>query len=166
MADTNSVCSLCGANIPSLRTCQALRDELALYTLSHREKEFLHQHAVDAYAAQHVSQDTKPVALAAALIGLYLFAEHGYSGRQVQQVHILLGNRMKTWPLFPLPQPRAALTVADVLRAPEGGERDRMIRDWARSVWDMWRKCHVEVAKRFRLHEAEFPSLKRRQVKI
>lgn len=140
-----ATCPRCGARLAEAQNCQALYDELSLYTFTRGREEFIHQHAVDAYAAQHVGEDTKPIALAAALIGLYLFAERNYSGLRVQQVHMQLGNKMKEWPLFPAPKQRATLTVADVLRAPEGNERDEMIRRWARAVWEMWRERHEEV---------------------
>ena len=57
-------------------------DELYAYTLLRDRSEFIHQHAVDAYAAQHIGKETKPIVLAAALIGLYLFTERGYTGRR------------------------------------------------------------------------------------
>ncbi len=150
MAEPYTVCPDCGARIPPGRTCQEMCQELAAYTLSHGGREFLHQHLVDAYAAQHVRADTKPVALAAALIGLYLYAERQYSGRQVQQVHMALGNQMKQWPLFAPPREHVPLTVTDVLDAPAGEVRDQMLRRWARSVWAMWQERHAEIEKLLR----------------
>jgi hypothetical protein len=111
------------------------------------DAEFLHQHVVDAYAAQHVSNDKKPIFLAAALIGLYLFVERGYTGRQVQQAHMALGNKMKAWPRFDAPQERAGLTVAAVLKAPPGPRRDELITQWARAVWAMWNRQHEAVER-------------------
>jgi len=109
---------------------------LYAYTLDHGSSEFIHQHVVDAYAAQHLALESKPIYAAAALIGLYLFCERGYTGRQVQQAHMALGNRMKAWLRFQLPPQHAALTVADVLQAPRGAERDASIKQWARAVWE------------------------------
>jgi hypothetical protein len=140
-----TVCPGCGASLSDSTTCEDLRNQLSFYTLSHAGLEFIHQHVVDAYAAQHVREDTKPIAVAAPLIGLYLFAERQCTGRKVQQVHMQLGNMMKQWPRFPAPRQRAPLTVADVVRAPEGVERDEMIRKWTRSVWQMWKERHAEV---------------------
>jgi hypothetical protein len=120
-------------------------DELYAYTLSRDRGEFIHQHAVDAYAAQHIGKETKPIALAAALIGLFLFSERGRSGRQVQQVHMDLGNKMKTWPLFEAPADHARLTVMEPLSVPPGSERDDKIKQWARAVWDIWGERHMEV---------------------
>ena len=122
-----------------------MRDELFHYTLTHGGKEFIHQHVVDSYAAQHIGP--KPISLAGALIGLYLFVERCFTGREVQQAHMALGNRMKLWPLFPAPAAYAALTVVDPLAVPEGAERDEMIRNWAKSVWKMWKERHGEVER-------------------
>lgn len=161
MAEVHTVCPDCGAKLPALTACRDVYHELTLYTLSHGQREFIHQHVVDAYAAQHVRKDTKPIALAAALIGLYLFAEKQYSGRQVQQVHMALGNRMKQWPLFPAPKTRATLTVMDALNAAAGLKRDQIICNWARSVWDMWKDRHAEVKELFRSYGFDLQSRKR-----
>ena len=122
-------------------------DELSSYTLMHGGKEFVHQHVVDAYTAQHVGKETKPTALAAALIGLFLSVERGYTGRRVQLTHMQLGNKLKTWPLFEVPEKPAKLNVMDPLSVPPGPDRDEMIRQWARAVWEMWRERHAEVEK-------------------
>jgi hypothetical protein len=144
---TSPTCPICGAALGNAPSCQALCDELSLYTYSRNREEFIHQHVVDAYAAQHVGQDTKSITLAAALIGLYLFAVRNYTGRKVQQVHMQLGNKMKEWPLFPAPARKSDITVADVLTTPPGVPRDEVIRRWARAVWDMWEERHAGVGK-------------------
>jgi hypothetical protein len=121
-------------------------DELSYYTLAHPDPAFIHQHIVDAYAAQHADENTKPIGLAFALMGLYLSLEKGYSGKEVQRAHMRLGRRRKQWPAFDLPKDRGAITVADVMMAPPGPERDAMIRKWAASVWAAYRESHQQVA--------------------
>lgn len=121
--------------------------ELCYYTLGHPDPSFVHQHVVDAFAAQHADESTKPITLAFALIGLYLYVEKGYSGRQVQRVHMLLARRRKHWPMFSLPDRRGAVTVDDVMNLPPGPARDRMIRAWCASVWDAYRESHGRVAE-------------------
>jgi Family of unknown function (DUF5946) len=106
---------------------------------------FIHQHAVDAYAVQHASESAKPIAMAAGLIGLYLFVEEHRSGREVQQAHMRLGNRMKEWPALAPPEERASVNVETVLGAPPGAERDRMIEEWAKAVWATWRAEHARI---------------------
>lgn len=67
-------------------------DDLLSYTLGHANQAyFIHQHVVDAYAAQQATPYTKPITITFAWIGLYLFLEKGCTARQVQQAHVALG---------------------------------------------------------------------------
>jgi len=135
---------------------QELYDELSVYTLTHPAPEFLHQHVVDAYTAQHPGNLTKPIGLVFALIGLYLFIEKGFTGRQVQKMHMRLANRRKQWPVIDPPQTKSKITVADVLAAAPGEQRDNAIRVWCAAVWETWslqRSMVVKLAQEeFRHH--------------
>src|SRR5437870_9391695 len=111
-------------------------NELCCYTLTHGDPAFIHQHVVDAFAAQNADDQTKPIKLTFALVGLYLHVEKQFSGKRVQRVHMALAKRKRVWPSFALPNDRGSLTVTDVLAAPEGPERDRAIHSWSASVWD------------------------------
>lgn len=110
--------------------------ELSAYTLGHGGLSFIHQHVVDAWAAQHADEGTKPIGLTFALVGLYLHLEKGFSGRQVQRAHMQMGREKRQWPGFILPAQRGAVTAIDVIAAPEGPERDKAIDEWCRSVWE------------------------------
>jgi hypothetical protein len=107
---------------------------------------FIHQHAVDAFAAQRADEQTKPIKLTFALVGLYLHIEKQFSGKKVQRVHMSLAKQKRPWPVFPLPGDRGAMTVAEVLDAPEGHERDEAIDAWCSSVWHAFRESHQLVA--------------------
>ncbi len=153
-------CPGCGVRLPSVdeepdtrynasAECWRLYGELNAYTLTRGYGDFIHQLAVDTYAAQHVKPDAPTISPAFALIGLYLTCERGYTGRQVQHMHMLLARRSKTWPRFE-PSPRAGeVTILDVLRAPEGDERDAALRRWGQSVWDAWKREHARVKALF-----------------
>src|SRR3954466_5026740 len=78
---------------------------------------------------------TKPIGVVFGLVGLYLHVEKQFSGGQVQKVHLALGRRKREWPRVNLPENRGSMTVADVLAATAGPERDRAIEDWCQSVW-------------------------------
>lgn len=114
-------------------------EALQSYTLTHGGPGFLHQHVVDAWAAQHARADDKPIGITFALVGLYLHVECGLSGREVQRVHMALARHRQTWPSFELPADRGDMTTIDVMAAPEGRPRDAAIRAWARSVWGAYR---------------------------
>jgi hypothetical protein len=126
---------------------QADYDELCFYTRAHGSPSFIHQHVVDAYAAQHADESTKPISVAFALIGLYLYIERNYSGKEVQRAHMALTKRRKFWPRFKIPTERGRVTVSYVIAAPAGNERDNLIRQWCASVWAAWRESHEEVRK-------------------
>ena len=120
-------------------------DELSFYTLAHPDPAFIHQHIVDAFIAQTANEDTKPIGIAFSLIGLCLYLEKNYTGKQVQVAHMALARRKREWPKFDLPASRGEITIADVLREPPGKDRDAKIRDWCASVWEAYADSHQQV---------------------
>jgi hypothetical protein len=122
-------------------------DELRCYTLAHSDPSFIHQHVVDAFTAQHADEQTKPIALTFALIGLYLHVEKQLSGTQVQRAHMDLARHKRHWPKFPLPESRGSISAADVMATPEGVVRDQAIHAWCASVWQAFRACRRAVAE-------------------
>ena len=119
--------------------------ELSYYTLAHPEPAFIHQHVVDAFTAQTADEDSKPIAVAFALIGLCLYLEKNYTGREVQLAHTALARRKRDLPKFQLPHLRGEITVADVLREPAGPKRDAKIREWCASVWKAYSDNQQQV---------------------
>ncbi len=126
--------------------------ELCGYTLTHGDPAFIHQHVVDAFAAQRADEQTKPIKVTFALVGLYLHLEAGRSGRQVQRAHMDLARKSRQWPSFRLPSDRGTTTAADVLAVPAGPDRDRAIDDWCASVWAAYRDSHRAVAELLEAH--------------
>jgi hypothetical protein len=116
-------------------TEQEAYDEVRYYTLSLGDPEFIHQHVVDAFTAQHADEHTKPIAITFALVGLYLHVEKGFTGREVQRAHMELARHKRSWPRFELPDDRGPMTVFDVVAASAGPERDRAIHEWCVGVW-------------------------------
>jgi hypothetical protein len=114
-------------------TVRAAYDEVYVYTMG--RPRFILQHVVDAFAAQTASEDSKPIGVVFALVGLYLHVEKNFDGRRVQQTHKHLGDRKREWPIVHLPKDRGRMTAGDVLAAPAGAERDQAIDDWCQSVW-------------------------------
>jgi len=100
--------------------------DLTCWTLVRQDGRFVHQHAVDAYAAQHVGERMRPITTAFALIGLYLAVERGYTGRQVQLVHMKIGRR-RDWPRLEPPKDRGELTVMDILLAATDAKKEEML---------------------------------------
>jgi len=124
---------------------EELFHELAFYTLALGDAEFRHQHAVDAYAAQRASEESKPIGLVFGLAGLYLHLERGYTGKQVQRAHMAMAQRRKAWPRIALVAERGAVTIKDVLAAELGAARNAAIEAWCKSVWVAWSERHGEI---------------------
>jgi hypothetical protein len=131
---------------------QQAYDDLQCYTLAHGDPAFIHQHVVDAWTAEHADARTKTIALTFALVGLYLHVERGFSGRQLQRVHMILAQHKVSWPSFALPQERGSITASRVMAAPAGPERDQAIDAWCASVWDAYRESHGAVTALLKQH--------------
>jgi hypothetical protein len=151
-----TVCPGCGLQLPASHQaiderigasaeCLALCHELSFYTLARGDAFFIHQVAVDAYAAQHAHETSKPITVAFALIGLYLVVEEKRTGKDAQRAHMRFAKLTKEWPRFDPPTQRGTEIVADVLKAPPGSERDAALMHWAQSVWTAWQKDHESI---------------------
>jgi len=126
---------------------QEAYNKLFSYTLTRKDPSFIHQHTVDVYTAQHADDHTKPIGLIFALVGLYLYLEKNYSGRQVQEAHMKMAKRRKNWPMLDLPKERGSLTIFDVLAESPGKPRDEMIRRWCESVWAAYGQSHETIER-------------------
>lgn len=122
-------------------------DELCGYTLAHARGDvsFIHQHVVDAFAAQRADGHSKPIAVVFALVGLYLHLERQLSGRQVQRIHMRLARKKREWPRCVLPRDRGTITAIDVMAAPPGRLRDQAIDAWCASVWNAFVASRREI---------------------
>ena len=131
---------------------QEAYDLLCAYTLTRGDATFIHQHVVDAFAAQHADATSKPIKVAFALVGLYLLVEKQFSGRQIQLTHMRLARHRRPWPTFVLPTNCGSMTAVDVMAARAGSERDDAIRAWCASVWAAYAGSREVVAALLREH--------------
>jgi hypothetical protein len=126
---------------------QQAYNELCAYTLAHAltDPAFIHQHVVDAFAAQHADDRSKPISLWFALAGLYLHLEKGLTGRQVQRAHMQLARHKIQWPSCALPTERGSITAVEVMAAAPGPGRDRAIDAWCAAVWNAYAETRNAV---------------------
>ena len=120
---------------------------LSAYTLTLGDPEFIHQHVVDAWAAQHATAQGKPIGLYFGLVGLYLHLERGRTGREVQLAHMQLARVKRIWPTFALPEDRGSVTAIEVMRADPRDDRARAIDRWCSSVWEAFADHQDEVRR-------------------
>ncbi len=151
----NVVCPGCGLTLSAKdaemdkefnasHACRELVYKVSYYSLSLQDEYFIHQLVVDAYAAQHTKSSNRPITIFFPLVGLYLVNERGFSGKQVQNVHVTFAKKWREWPLFEAPRGKASLTVSDVLHAPLY-KRPEMIKKWVAAVWDIWKPQHEKI---------------------
>ncbi|MBT2725789.1 hypothetical protein J7E63_02405 [Bacillus sp. ISL-75] len=99
-------CPSCGLSLPAQQLelthrynateeCYRKYCELSIYTMSRQDVNFIHQHVIDTYSAQHAGRDMKDITVVYSLIGLYYAIEHGFKGEQVQPPAIVLLKRDK-----------------------------------------------------------------------
>jgi hypothetical protein len=131
-------------NHAASRSCWSRYGELASWSQALGDRDFLHQHVVDAYAAQHAGPPSKPITVFFALLGLQLACEKGFSGREVQRAHMELAKVKRPWPVFEVPAQPAQMTIADVLAA---ADREQAVMRWAQAVWASWSAQHDVVRK-------------------
>ncbi len=118
---------------------------LSYYTLAHSGENFIHQHIVDAFSAQNATEKTKLITIYFALVGLHLFIDRNFTGKQVQQFHIQLSNKTKTFDKILLPESRGQITISHVLNEEAGDKRDEMIKLWCESVWAAYTNEHKRI---------------------
>jgi hypothetical protein len=107
---------------------------------------------------QRATPQSKPIAVAFGLAGLYLHLERGFTGRQVQLAHMKMGRTRRAWPSFTLPADRGALTARDVMRRPPGAERNEAIDRWCDSVWNAVKgDCRAAVVALLAEHQVVEP---------
>jgi hypothetical protein len=144
-----TTCPGCGLSLPdsyvdppdrfnATGECWQSFSDLSCYSVAKQDAGFIHQHVVDAYAAQHASGTTRNITVAFGLIGLYLALEKGYMGKEIQKEHMRIAKIRKDWPRLEPPTRPAASTVLDVLKVPDGSMKDAMIRQWMVAVWESW----------------------------
>ena len=125
--------------------CFQAYSDLMCYTVAKQDPEFIHQHVVDTYAAQHGGGPSRNITVAFGLIGLYLAREKGYTGKQVQLAHMRIAKVQKVRPRLEPPLRPSVLTIMDVLQAGTDGEKDAMIRKWMAAVWESWSDRHTWI---------------------
>ena len=127
-------------------------DELYCYTIDRGDASFVLQHVVDAFSAQRANEQSKPIGVTFALVGLYLHVERQFTGRQVQLAHMQLARKKQQWPAFVLPVNRGSMTAIDVMAAPAGPQRDAAIHAWCASVWEAFAQNRQAAVDLLRQH--------------
>ncbi|MBA3839846.1 MAG: hypothetical protein H0X55_06055 [Thermoleophilaceae bacterium] len=153
------VCPGCGALLPAedgpthpyIRAspaCWARYGEVLAREFGDPDYFALHQLTVDAYAVQHpgVAERRAIQSVGLHLMTLCMVIEDGADPREGPKLHRRMVRRPAFEWLDPPPMD-GRLTVAAILPAQSPSEHERLVRAWARDVWEAWTPHHETVRR-------------------
>lgn len=114
----------------------------------------VHQLTVDAYAAQHPGGTHPDKSIDIHLAALYLMLDRNVAPERMPAIRRRLADTVESWPHFPPPGDRGALTVFDVAMVDTPQEHVAIVRQWAVSVWEAWSEHHAGIARFVNRHLA------------
>jgi CTP:molybdopterin cytidylyltransferase MocA len=109
----------------------------------------VHRHTVDVYAVQHPGRDHRRErqSVALHLIGLCHWLEHAKSDDRLNSITQRLASEKRDWPWL-TPPSGYRMDVRDLVAAEDGAEHVRLVRAWAKSVWEAW-SAHHELVRQW-----------------
>jgi hypothetical protein len=107
----------------------------------------VHRLSVDAYAVQHPgtpsAQSIQSVAVH--LIRLCLLLDKGVDLRRANALIKAAAESEQKYTWLTPPASLGAITVADVYKARDADEHERLVRAWAAAAWDAWAPHHATI---------------------
>lgn len=107
----------------------------------------VHQLTVDTYAVQHPGspdrRSIQSVGLHLMTLGLFLHGDADVSAGPALHKRIMANRPDFHW-LAPPPM-SGRKTIADALEARSAREHEKLVREWARDVWEAWAPHHRMV---------------------
>lgn len=127
--------------------CWSLYGELLARSYADADYRRVHQLVVDAYTAEHAGltgrRDVQLVGLC--LMTLCLFVEDGVDPAEGPALHQRMMATRPDFSWLAPPHRYDLLTVADVLTAQDAAQHQRLVREWARQVWEAWAEHHATI---------------------
>jgi hypothetical protein len=108
----------------------------------------VHRLSVDAYAVQHPGRPSPQSiqSVAVHLIRLCLILETGVDLHRANDVIKAAAESEENYRWLPPPSSLGAVTVADVRKAQDADEHEKLVRSWAASAWMAWAPHHTTVS--------------------
>jgi len=107
----------------------------------------VHQLTVDTYAVQHAGGPHPDKSLAVHLFGLYLALQKDIRSPYIPPLLQRLATAIEVWPHYEPPTKTTPLTVFDVAFCDSTEDHIRVVKEWARAVWESWSEYHPEIAR-------------------
>lgn len=158
MPASPGTCPGCGLELPKLDAptpadvgaspaCWALYGRLLVCQYGRALPPRLHHLTVDTYALQHPAARNHRSfsSLGPHLIALCLLLERGASPQRTNELLAQILDRPPSCSRLEAPTQNGTITVFDVVAAHNQDEHDRLVEQWATSVWDAWKLHHAAV---------------------
>jgi hypothetical protein len=109
----------------------------------------VHRLTVDTYSAQHPGDPSRRSthAMAAHLIGLYLWLERGVEAGRIAREAGRVSARPSEFEWLEPPSGGSGLTIIDVKEAETLRDHTSRVERWAQSVWEAWSDHHDTVRR-------------------
>jgi len=107
----------------------------------------VHRVTVDAYAAQHPGTPSRRSiqSVAIHLLSLHLILERGFPSPQATEAIRKALEHAERFVWLDPPPSLGTITVLDVRKARDIAEHERLVWQWARSVWAAWSSHHETI---------------------
>ena len=126
--------------------CWGLFTEVAGYEFGNPARVWtVHQLTVDSYAVQHAGGPHPDKSLAIHLSGLHLALDKSVPPPEVAPLLKRVADANSAWPHFAPPDTAGLLTILDIAMTDSAAEHRRIVRQWAESIWSVWRDAHSTI---------------------
>ena len=157
---TLSICPGCGARFPALEGpvheymesspgCWKAFGELLAREYADRALFAVHRLSVDSYAVQHPGGTSRQAiqSVGVHLARLCLFLERGLTPEEANAAMLRVGKQKAAMHFLSRPPSLGAITVADVVAAPDADRHVHVVGQWARTVWNAWSEHHETIRR-------------------
>jgi hypothetical protein len=142
-------CPECGARgLADEDECNGLFQEVVGREFSRPELFHVHRLTVDAYSLQHPARYMKSAKSAVAHLTGMCWAMEGDDDPSISNA---LSRFLDGTPTLTRPEPvppggvRGGLNIVDVHSAEDSEQHIRLVKEWARSVWESWAEHHEKA---------------------
>lgn len=127
--------------------CWAIYGEVLAREYSDFAYAEVHRLTVDAYAVQHPgSTDRQSIqSVGVHLVRLCLFIEHGLTEKKANDAMLEAAKNKHNFFYLKPPESFGSITAADIHKASSAEEHKKLVRKWAKSVWEAWSAHHDTI---------------------
>lgn len=127
--------------------CWALYTEVLAREYSDMRYMAVHNLTVDAYSVQHPGEPERRTiqSVAVHLMSLCLQLNQGYDAIQAAKIKSAATEISDQFVWLAPPEDMGAITIVDIHAVEDAEQHRALVKRWAQSAWDAWRKHHTTI---------------------